>query len=132
MKHLNAILLFAVAVAPAWPQASTSVVHGSVRDVTDAVIPVAAVSLTGVDTNVERKTTTNSAGLYVFPGVVPGPGGIAGGGRTASSSLIAREASPARGNSQCGREFATRFSPSWKVPPPKFMIRPRGRSSSLR
>ena len=58
---------------PAWPQASTSVVRGSVRDATEAVIPSAVVTLTGAATNVERKTTTNAAGLFVFPGVAPGP-----------------------------------------------------------
>src|SRR5262249_7193020 len=73
VRLVSAIVLLSVAaVAPAWPQASTSVVHGSVRDATDAVIPGATVTLTGVETNVERKTTTNSAGLYVFPGAVPG------------------------------------------------------------
>jgi hypothetical protein len=61
------------ATATVWPQASTSTVGGSVHDATKAVIPNAAVTLTGTATNVERKTTTNSDGLFAFPGVVPGP-----------------------------------------------------------
>lgn len=74
MKILRSILSISLlAIAPAWPQASTSVVRGSVHDATEAVIPNAAVTLTGTATNVERKTVTNGAGLFVFPGVVPGP-----------------------------------------------------------
>jgi hypothetical protein len=74
VKILRSILSISLlAIAPAWPQASTSVVRGSVHDATEAVIPNAAVTLTGTATNVERKTVTNGAGLFVFPGVVPGP-----------------------------------------------------------
>ena len=74
MKNLKWILSISLlAIASAWPQASTSIVRGSVRDATEAVIPNAAVTLTGTATNVERKTVTNGAGLFVFPGVVPGP-----------------------------------------------------------
>ncbi len=74
MKKLGRILSISLlATLPAWPQASTSVVRGGVRDASDAVIPNAAVTLTGDATNVERKSTTNAAGLFVFPGVVPGP-----------------------------------------------------------
>ncbi len=59
--------------APAWSQSSTSTVHGSVRDTSDAVIPTASVTLTETATGVERKTPVNGAGLFVFPGVTPGP-----------------------------------------------------------
>ena len=62
MKNLRLILSISLlAIAPAWPQASTSVVRGSVHDATEAVIPNAAVTLTGTATNVERKTVTNGA-----------------------------------------------------------------------
>src|SRR5215813_4543094 len=74
VKHLFRILLISLATwVPLWPQASSSTVRGSVRDATDAVIPNASVTLTGTATNVERKTATNANGLFVFPGVVPGP-----------------------------------------------------------
>src|SRR5438552_2012083 len=74
VKHLATILLIsAAAFAPVWTQASTSTLGCIVHDATKAVIPNAAVTLTGVATNVERKTTTNSEGLFAFPGVTPGP-----------------------------------------------------------
>jgi hypothetical protein len=38
-----------------------------------AVIPSAKVLLTNTATGVARESVTNSAGLYVFPGVTPGP-----------------------------------------------------------
>ena len=58
---------------PCLPQASTGSVSGTVRDQSGAVIPGAAVALTNTATNVTLRTTTNEAGLYRFPGVVPGP-----------------------------------------------------------
>src|SRR5438477_3561807 len=57
----------------AWPQASSSSMGGTVRDVGQAVIPRASVTLTNTATNVVRTTATNESGLYVFPGVFPGP-----------------------------------------------------------
>jgi hypothetical protein len=63
-------VLFAAA---AWPQASNSTVRGQVTDQAHAVITNAVVKLTNTATNVARSTTTNQAGLYVFPGVTPGP-----------------------------------------------------------
>ncbi len=67
-------LLLALSLPPlAWPQASTGMVSGTVRDPTSAVIPGASVSLTNTGTNVTSKTTTNGTGFYVFPGIVPGP-----------------------------------------------------------
>jgi hypothetical protein len=67
LKKLGRILSISLlATLPAWPQASTSVVRGGIRDASDAVIPNAAVTLTGDATNVERKSTTNAAGLFVF------------------------------------------------------------------
>src|SRR5512133_1378145 len=57
----------------AWPQASTSTVRGAVRDQTQAVVPAATITLTNTQTNVARTTQSNEVGLYVFPGVTPGP-----------------------------------------------------------
>src|SRR5262245_35386366 len=62
-----------LAAMPAWPQASSTTVRGTVRDQAQAVVPKASVTLTNTATNVARNTTTNEAGLYVFPGVFPGP-----------------------------------------------------------
>src|SRR5215470_7853529 len=62
-----------LAVTAAWPQASSTTVRGTVRDQAQAVVPKASVTLTNTATNVTRNTSTNEAGLYVFPGVFPGP-----------------------------------------------------------
>lgn len=67
------ILLAGFAAMPAFPQASTATVSGTVRDQTGAVIPNAPVVLTKIDTNAVSRGATNDVGLYVFPGVVPGP-----------------------------------------------------------
>src|SRR5262245_57793274 len=58
---------------PGWPQASSTTVRGTVRDPAQAIVPNASVTLTNTATNVARSTTTNEAGLFVFPGVFPGP-----------------------------------------------------------
>jgi len=57
----------------AWPQASTGMVSGTIKDRTGAVIPRASVSLTNTATNVSAKTLANGTGFYVFPGVTAGP-----------------------------------------------------------
>src|SRR6476646_4128820 len=57
---------------PAWPQASTGTVSGTVRDQIGAVIPMASVSLTITQTNTTSKSVTNGSGFYLFPGVIPG------------------------------------------------------------
>src|SRR5947207_1205684 len=59
--------------APAWPQSSNGSVRGTVQDTTQAVIPNVNVQLTNTATGVELKTTSNHAGIYVFPAVLPGP-----------------------------------------------------------
>lgn len=70
---LFCILLVVGVMSPcAWPQASTGTVSGTVRDQAGGVMPGIAVTLTGSATNVVSKTTTNEAGFYMFPGVVPG------------------------------------------------------------
>lgn len=61
-----------IACQTAWPQASTSSVRGMITDPTGAVIPNAKVTLRNVATNEVQQTTTNQAGLYAFPGVIPG------------------------------------------------------------
>jgi hypothetical protein len=66
------LILFLFIAGSAWPQASSSTVRGTVRDVSQAVIPFAKVVLTNTQTNVVRETQTNEAGIYTFPGVIPG------------------------------------------------------------
>src|ERR1044071_1948660 len=70
---LFSMLVMALLLPPAWPQASTASVSGTVRDPSGAVIPSASVTLTNKGTNVTSKTTANEVGFYLFPGVNPGP-----------------------------------------------------------
>jgi hypothetical protein len=72
-KSIYTILLAVAFAPPAWPQASTGTVSGTVRDQSGAVVPAANVTLTNTATNVTSKTITNQVGFYILPGVVPGP-----------------------------------------------------------
>jgi hypothetical protein len=65
-------LLVTLLALPAWPQASTTTVSGTVRDPERAVIVGAAITLTNTATGVISRTTTNEVGFYIFAGVVPG------------------------------------------------------------
>ena len=67
----SVVVSFFLATA-AWPQASTGIVSGIVRDQSRAVIPNAPLVLTSIATNISSTTRTNEAGLYFFPGVVVG------------------------------------------------------------
>jgi len=74
LLQLTGFLSLAILLAvPAWPQASTATVSGTVRDQSGAVIPGASVTLANSATGVSSKTTANPVGFYIFPGVVPGP-----------------------------------------------------------
>ena len=58
---------------PAWPQSSNGSVRGIVQDPTGAVIPNITVILTNTVTGIELRTVSNTAGLYFFPSIDPGP-----------------------------------------------------------
>jgi hypothetical protein len=47
-------------------------ITGEVKDQSGAVAPNAAVTVTNIETSLSRETTTNSAGVYSFPNLVPG------------------------------------------------------------
>jgi len=66
---LSAAFLFST--RSAWAQATTSL-RGAVTDPSNAAIPNATVRLTNIDTNLQRTTTTDQQGSYVFAQVVPG------------------------------------------------------------
>jgi Carboxypeptidase regulatory-like domain len=67
------LLCIAGLIPPAaMAQQATANVNGVVKDPNGAAIPNAQVGLTNVNTGVERKTTTNTDGVYNFPSVVPG------------------------------------------------------------
>src|SRR5437868_10502607 len=53
-------------------QIATASLNGTITDPSGALIPGAMVSLKNVATNVERTTTTNSAGHYVLVNINPG------------------------------------------------------------
>ena len=60
------------------PVAKRDVTHARDRrpargEENDLVVPHASVTLTNMATNVPRNTMTNESGVYVFPGVFPGP-----------------------------------------------------------
>ena len=67
---LALLLVFTTAPAPA--QTETGQIAGTVVDPSGAVVPNAKVTLTAVATGVKRTAETNTAGLYVFPSLVPG------------------------------------------------------------
>jgi len=73
MRQSAFLILVAVFLPPAaWPQGGNSTVRGSVRDQVQAVVPAATVTLTNTNTNVARTSQSNEAGIFVFPGVIPG------------------------------------------------------------
>src|SRR5665811_1577811 len=67
------LLLLLICGLPAWPQASTGSINGTVRDQTGAVIPNATLEVTNSSTNVKFRSTSNDAGFYIFPSLIPGP-----------------------------------------------------------
>jgi hypothetical protein len=71
-RFLTLLIAGVLLAAPAWSQASTGSVRGTVRDQTGGVVPRVSVTLTRTATNVTSKTTTNEVGFYLFPGVAPG------------------------------------------------------------
>jgi hypothetical protein len=63
----------AVMATPAYPQASTATVGGTVRDASGAVVPGAEVQLINTGTDAALRSQTNEVGYYFFAGVIPGP-----------------------------------------------------------
>jgi len=73
MFVLAAAFFAAVAGVPAMAQTSgAGAIAGTITDTNHAVIPGASVGVTNVDTGAARTFTTNSAGLYAAPFLVPG------------------------------------------------------------
>jgi hypothetical protein len=54
------------------PQVDTATITGRVLDPLNAVIPNAAITALNVDTQITRKTVTNSDGLFTLSGLLPG------------------------------------------------------------
>src|SRR5689334_8093305 len=70
--HVSVLVLALLAVSPAVGQVGTATVRGEVRDQAQAVIPTAKVTLTNTQTNIQRESQTNGAGLYTLGAVVSG------------------------------------------------------------
>jgi hypothetical protein len=72
MRKLLIVLgLLCVTVGSA-PAQTVAEITGEVSDPSGANAPNAAVTATNTDTNVTRSTVTNTAGVYSFPGLIPG------------------------------------------------------------
>ena len=64
--------MLAVFAGPAFGQASSSAVNGTVTDQQGAVVPGTDVVLTSVETGIERRAESNAVGLYGFVNIPPG------------------------------------------------------------
>jgi len=72
MRRRVAILGLALGLSSGtWAQTGGEIT-GEVRDQSGAITANASVTVTNTATNVERSTTTNSSGIYSFPGLTPG------------------------------------------------------------
>jgi hypothetical protein len=69
---LGAVLLLTLASFPLFSQANLGRILGTVRDQTGAPVPGVSVSIVDVDRGLERMVTTDDAGEYVAPSLVPG------------------------------------------------------------
>ena len=54
------------------PAQTGGTITGEVKDQSGALIPNAAITVTNTATNLARTTEANSAGIYSFPGLIPG------------------------------------------------------------
>lgn len=71
MRQVIILLGFCVPMSIAFSQ-TFGEITGEVKDQTGAVVPSAPVTVTNAGTNVSRNSTTNDAGMYSFPSLVPG------------------------------------------------------------
>ena len=72
-RLVTASVLAALFLPAVWSQATTGTVSGTVRDQSGAVVPNAEVVITNTETNVVSRSRTNEAGVFFYPGVIPGP-----------------------------------------------------------
>ena len=71
-KTIFLLLLLELLVQPAFPQASTGTIGGTVSDQSGAVVVAAPVVLTNIAANNVVRTSTNETGFYLFSGLIPG------------------------------------------------------------
>ena len=70
---LRIVLLTLLTICATWGQTSLGTISGSITDASAATVPGAAVTLTNTDTGFTRALSTNSAGFFTAPSLVPGP-----------------------------------------------------------
>src|ERR1700686_180681 len=68
-----AVVFSPLIVLPVYAQVAGATVTGTVTDPSGANIPNAQVSMTNSDTGITTNVTTNSAGFYATPNLIPGP-----------------------------------------------------------
>jgi hypothetical protein len=66
------ILTFLLLATQTFGQSANGSLSGIVQDPSKAVLPNAKVTVKHIDTNTEKATLTNSAGIYSFPSLQPG------------------------------------------------------------
>ena len=72
MKSIFRVLMLCGAACMAHAQTTTGQITGVVQDTTRAVISGAAVTVTQVETGLQRENRTNELGYYAFPLLPPG------------------------------------------------------------
>src|SRR6202035_4914968 len=76
--HAATVWIFVLAVIGIWgagqayAQVAGATLTGTVKDPSGAVVPNAQVSITDIDTSVSRSVSSNAAGLYTAPNLLPG------------------------------------------------------------
>jgi hypothetical protein len=68
----NAVVFLWLGLAPSAAQVYYGTIRGTATDPSGAVFPNLAVTLTNLETNISQKVTTNAAGDYVAPSLMPG------------------------------------------------------------
>src|SRR3977135_668406 len=70
---MPAFLTLGILLAPhAYAQLSGATLSGTVTDPSGGVVPQATILLKNIATGIQRANTTNSAGFYVSPNILPG------------------------------------------------------------
>ncbi|MCL5743061.1 MAG: carboxypeptidase-like regulatory domain-containing protein [Acidobacteria bacterium] len=69
---LGAIFALCLLLVPALPQNISGTLTGTVKDPAGSVVPNAQVTLTNQDTGASQAISSNDAGMFVFPSVLPG------------------------------------------------------------
>src|SRR5437667_5440324 len=68
----SALVVLLLSCLPAFAQGLFGTITGTVADSSGAVLPGATVTVTNVSTNVAKILTTNQAGVYTAPSLIPG------------------------------------------------------------